>query len=239
MKAPHLALAGVGLLLTACLDDGLPNPTPSSVVLGVRLSAPAPQDLRVVAYAALFDQGQDRGVTLVGSNSVAPGSTQGQLFLSTSALDAVQRDPMCFGPVKSADPTHPSLDTRDLDQGTLIVTPDTANTCMVFIAAYRDLNGNNQPEESEVLFDTHDQFVYADRDFTYSGEDAGTHHATERGNRLKGWTLVRHTVIAPSNAPGTYQLSMNSVTPTTSNTYDVFLHEPSNFFTSMSVGGRK
>ena len=238
MKLRLLALAGLGLLLTGCLGDPPPS-MPTSATFNVRLAAPAPEGARLTAAAYLYDQGKLVEVKQVGSGYVAPGSTQGQLYLSSYDLDPLTQDPRCMGPVKSTDPAHPSLDTRDLDQTTLSVTPPDVNTCLLYFLMYKDLNGNGTPEESELLLDTHDQYVYADRDFSYVGQDRTTHTATERGQRARGWTLVRHTVLAPSDAPGSYLVSMNSLPVPATNTYDLFLHEPSGFFTSMSVGGRK
>lgn len=238
MKLTYLALAGFSLLLTACPGWTPPAPNPGTTF---NFTLPAPvndANARVAAIAYLYDKGV-KSVKSVGYGSIEPGSSRASLSVGGYELDELARNPQCFGPFKGGQ------DTQDLDPATLTVTPGSVGTCQVFFLLYSDANGDNIPQEEEVVYDTHDQFVYADQDFSYSGQDTSTHTATETGRRTRGWSLVRHTVIQPSATPGQYQVTMNSEKrPATDNlyastVYSVRLHEKSNFFTSMSVGGRK
>lgn len=231
--APLLCLP----LLTACPGPMMPPTSPGATF---NFSLPAPvQDAnaRIAAVAYLYDKGI-KSVKSVGYGSVDPNGKSATLSVSGYELDALAKNPQCIGPFKGGQ------DTMFLDPDTLSVTPASVNTCQVFFLLYSDANGDSIPQEEEVIYTTHDQFVYADQDFTYSGQDL-SHLATETGARTRGWSLVRHVVIQPTATPGHYQVSMNSEKPPATDNpyantvYSVRLHEKSNFFTSMSVGGRK
>lgn len=233
--APLLCLP----LLTACPGWTPPSPNPGTTFTFTLPSPVYDANARVAAVAYLYEQGQPKPtIKSVGYGSIEPGGSRASLSVGGYELDALAKNPQCFGPFKGGQ------DTQDLDPATLSVTPATAGTCQVFFLLYSDANGDGLPQEEEVIYDTHDQFVYADQDFTYSGQDL-THSATETGRRTSGWSLVRHTVIQPSATPGQYQVTMNSEQPPATDTpyantvYSVRLHEKTNFFTSMSVGGRK
>ena len=79
-------------------------------------------------------------------------------------------------------------------------------------------------------------YSYASSAFTYS-MNSKDGHSTVSGTRTQGWSLVRHTVLQPSATPGKYIVTMNSV-PTADESISIRLHEPTNFMTSMSLGGR-
>ena len=86
---------------------------------------------------------------------------------------------------------------------------------------------------------THDVLSYADKDFTYSGASVDG-KITTTGTVRRGWTVLRHLVLQPANAPGQYRVSMTSL-PTEDLGIAIQMHEPSPFLTSMGLnaGGAK
>ena len=124
---------------------------------------------------------------------------------------------------------------QDAALGSVTVTPADVKTCYVYFVAYIDSNRNGLPESSEVRYMTHDALSYADRDFTYSGASVDG-KITTTGNVRRGWTVLRHLVLQPANAPDSYKVSMNSL-PTEDLGIAIQMHEPSPFLTSMSLGG--
>lgn len=128
--------------------------------------------------------------------------------------------------------SSPFVGGETKDRSNAVVTPSSVNTCNVYFAIYTNI-GANKPDRSNRLYATNDFFGYASSDFTYSMAtlDGKT---SESGTRKLGCTLVRHTVLEPSAAPGTYLVTQNSA-PDTDQALPIRLHAPTNGLISQNV----
>lgn len=219
------ALISLALLATACVP---PPPYEPGVQLNFTLpDAAASQKLQL---AAVTFQGQDDGSvkmeTLSGYGYVE--GTTARLYLDGYALKQLAANTRCVTPFVGGE-------SRGMQN--VSVTPDTVKTCNIYFLAYQDGNGDGKPTREEERYNTHDVYGYATEAFRYSMTTADG-NSTESGQRTQGWSLVRHLVLQPSATPGKYQVTMNSL-PTTDQAISIRLHEPSDFMTSMSLGGQE
>ena len=189
-------------------------------------SGPAqPAGVRVLTTGTLTKDGNFAFPGGPGTGGTVNG---GSLRLDSSALEPLKQNAACLTPFKGAE-------TKGLSD--VVVTPDTVKTCNVYFTLFRDANGNNTPESTEELFNTHDIYSYADTAFSYSFSSTdGT--SVERGSRVSGWSLVRHEVLQPSATPGQYRVTMNSV-PAADQGLTIRMHEQTNRLISMGLEGLK
>jgi hypothetical protein len=117
------------------------------------------------------------------------------------------------------------------NRANVVVTPDSVNTCNVYFAIYRN-NGTNKPDTSR-LYSSNDFYGNATSDFTYSMTSPDG-KSSESGTRKLGWSLVRHTVLEPSSAPGTYLVTQNSA-PDADLALPIRLQVPTNGLISMNL----
>ncbi|MFC4454326.1 hypothetical protein [Deinococcus sonorensis] len=229
-------LGGAALLaslLTAC--PGPPTPPPPGVSLG--FSYPAQADTSGLTLAAIYFTGTAGTDLKVLSTSSGyggygpPAGSSASLYMDGYALAALAKDPLCMTPFKDGE-------AKGMQDVTL--SNPEVRTCNVYFLAFRDANGDRLPQKAEEAYMTHDILSNASTDFTYSYLSPDG-KSRESGSRKSGWTLVRHMVLQPEATPGQYLVSMNSV-PTADQGIPVALHEPSNYFSSLSVpvaGGQR
>ena len=217
-----LALAGLPLMLTACPR----TPYEMPVRLTFDLPEGAPDNLKLAAVS--FQVQDDQTVKpVVFSQGYGYNSKTLSISLDKSQLAALSKNTRCTTPFSTGEAK---------DMLNVSVTPGDVSTCDLFFVAYQDKNGDNNPTIEEERYITHDVYSYASSAFTYS-MNSKDGHSTVSGTRTQGWSLVRHTVLQPSATPGKYIVTMNSV-PTADESISIRLHEPTNFMTSMSLGGR-
>lgn len=217
-----LALAGLPLMLTACPR----TPYEMPVRLTFDLTDGAPDNLKLAAVS--FQVQDDQTVKpVVFSQGYGYNSKTLSISLDKSQLAALSKNTRCTTPFSTGEAK---------DMLNVSVTPGDVSTCDLFFVAYQDKNGDNNPTSEEERYITHDVYSYASSAFTYSMTSKDG-HSTVSGTRTQGWSLVRHTVLQPSATPGKYIVTMNSV-PTADESISIRLHEPTNFMTSMSLGGR-
>lgn len=238
--------AGLALtiLLTAC--PIMPPPPPPGVSLtfsypdradtsGLTLAAfyfVSPGKVRLVGYGG-YGTGSSgysapSAQTLRPATSPvmpAPANASTSLYLDGYSLQSVLTGP--------TDRCQSFQDDAVAGMQQITVTPSDVKTCYVYFVAFRDANGDRLPQTSEEVYMTHDVLANASSDFTYSAVSADG-RSRESGSLNKGWTLVHHTVLQPSAAPGQYLVSMNSV-PASDQGVAIALHEPSAYLTSMGL----
>ena len=236
-------------LLTAC-PQPQPVPPPTSPTFNLSFSYPAQADLGTgLTLAAYTYSGAGKVIAVSGYGGypspygpysspikAAASPVSGNYNLTSLSLGGYALDNLLLPGGTDCRSFKPP---QDAALGSITVTPADAKTCSVYFVAYTDSNRNGLPESSEVRYMTHDVLSYADKDFTYSGASVDG-KITTTGTVRRGWTVLRHLVLQPANAPGQYRVSMTSL-PTEDLGIAIQMHEPSPFLTSMGLnaGGAK
>lgn len=210
----------VASLLVAC-----PGPPGPYYGPGESFNLILPDDAGSNLRASFVWFDADNKAHTIGSGYVGSGGKDGAsggvLYVYAGELEKLARNPQFVTAFVGGE-------TQEKSEVT--VTPGTARTGNLYPIVWRDLNSDNRLSgEGEVVYDTHDRYSYATESFTYSFR-LPNGRAVESGTRLKGWSRVKHLVLQPSEAPGEYMISMNSVTGKTFR-----MHEPSDYASSMSV----
>ncbi|WP_135228973.1 hypothetical protein [Deinococcus fonticola] len=218
-----VALGGLPLLLTAC-----PRPVPYDppVLLTFRLPEDAPANLSIAAVTYQLQDNQKVEPVVLTHGYV--GGKTASISLFKSDLATLAKNTRC---------TTPFMTGEAKEMTNVTVNPSTVTTCNIHFVAYEDRNNDRFPTAEEERYITHDLYGYASSAFTYSMTTKDG-KSTEKGTRTQGWSLVRHTVLQPSATPGKYVVTMNSV-PVVDENLMIRLHEPTDFMTSMSMGGRR
>lgn len=220
-------------LLTAC-----PQPPPPSTTTALSFRFPDTAQTAELKLAAIYfvdgsAPAQPAGVRVLttgrltrdGTFANAGGTVNGgTLYLNSYELEPLQKNAACLSPFKTGEASGMT---------NVVVTPETARTCNVYFTLFRDANGNGTPESTEELFNTHSLYSYADAAFRYSFSSADGKSA-ETGQRVSGWSLVRHEVLQPTATPGQYRVTMNSV-PAADHSLTIRLHEQTNRLISMGL----
>ncbi len=216
----------VGALLTTVLT-ACPQPAPPPPPgFTLTFSYPPQADTTGLTLAAIYFDGPVTPKVLnvypyQAGNQGQPATT---LYVDGYSLKTLASNPGCLTAFK---------DGEAQGMGEVSVTPADVKTCNLYFLAYRDANGDGQPQKAEEVYMTHDILSNASASFTYSylSPDGASREIGVRGS---GWTLVRHMVLQPEATPGRYQVSMNSL-PVSDQAIPIQLHEPSAFFSSMSL----
>ena len=147
---------------------------------------------------------------------------EGSITLNKLSLDKVLADGKCL-PYRA-------------DKVTRVTEPAATRSCDINFFVYAGVgNGPATPSTANLRYLTHDTYSYAGQNFTYTSalsSDGLT--SQETGTRRAGWSLVRHLVLHPSDAPNTYRVVRDSVDDSQLK-LPITLHAPSDYFTSMGV----
>lgn len=119
----------------------------------------------------------------------------------------------------------------DLPRTEVNMSPTTGKICDISFVAY----AGSEPTLANLRYLTHDTYSYANEKLSYSFKVSGSGMtATEKGERIAGWTLVRHLVTNPASTPTQYLVTRNSADDSSMN-LALKMHEPSDPLTSMSL----
>ncbi len=233
MKTKRFVFGSLGAFALTALLTACPGPTSSYMVIGqgftLRLPPGATDNLKTppdenthLRGSLLWYDAAGKSHTVGGGYVSKDGS---DLYISRGDLDDLVNNPEFLTPF---------LGGETADKTDVQVSQSGVKTGNLYPVVWRDLDGDGTLSgEGEVVYDTHDVYSYASAPFSYSFS-LPVANAVERGQRAEGWSHVEHVVLEPSAAPGTYQISMNSVAD-----LSFFLHEPSAYASSQSLRGNK
>jgi hypothetical protein len=236
-------IVGGALLMTSlssCWRWFNPPQPPKSVTLNFQFPTLSAEEAKTAFLAAYYHDSpttikvlQQQPIGAYSYSNPNYPSTGGPLSSATLSLYG-------FETILNADTkcSTPFVGGETKDRSKVVVTPDNVNTCNVYFAVYSNI-GANKPDGSNQLYRTNDFYGNATSDFTYSMTSPDG-KSSESGTRKLGWSLVRHTVLEPSSAPGTYLVTQNSA-PDSDLALPVRLHVPTNGLISMNLptGSRK
>ena len=220
LLAGSVALAS---LLTACPGRRMYDPG-----VTLRFSLPEGESQSgPMAIQAMYTTRDEAGQVVMkplpeGSGYGYFGGREGSITLNKVSLDKVLADGKCL-PYRA-------------DKVTRVTEPAAVRSCDINFFVYSgSANSPAQPSSANLRYLTHDTYSYAGQNFTYTSafSDKGL-TSQETGTRRAGWSLVRHLVLHPSDAPNTYRVVRDSVEDSQLN-LPITLHAPSDYFTSMGV----
>ena len=254
----RLRLLGFGALLTPLLTACPPVPPPPLPGFSLSFSYPDGANTTGLTLAAIYFPGPGDG-RLVGTggysgynNYSLPAASKGSaaalkpatspVYPSSGAPTTLYVDGYSLQSILNSTgaPCRSFQDDAAAGMQQVTVTPPDVKTCYVYFVAFKDVNGDRLPQSSEEVYSTHDVLANASSDFSYTAVSADG-KSRESGSLKTGWTVVRHTVLQPSAAPGQFLVSMASVS-TADQGVAIRMHEPSDYLTSMSLtvtGGAK